>query len=372
MSKLMSQIFFSPITQVISNRSPGTILVGAPGGGKTFAMLSLAAASLEQGARIFALDAKNDMQSLKNVYPNIKITDVNKIAPGSLDPFLVFPNVDTTVILTIVEMLCGNLSSEQKLAVTPIIGDFIKRARLTGKTSFRDFAEYLYQNQNKYAQAVGNQLLLHADTKYGPLIFGYPGKISRGMKINNDNRIISIFGMSLPSGSETAKPDEMLSSAVVYIICKMMKDILTKKTVNGKKVDRTPTVLFLDECHMLFRSKAIVDIIDEILVLGRSLGVSVCLASQNVTHFKKDIAQLVATKICFNMSKNEATEFFDMFNNTTSTNELDTRECIEIATRLKTGYCFIIDSKERCALMHVTSPYDTGDFTSNPLNKKVR
>lgn len=368
----MSEVFFSPVTQILSNRSPGVLVVGTPGSGKTFSMLSLAAGVLEQGCHMFCLDAKNDMLALKNVFPNIKTTDVNKIAPGSLDPFLVFPDIDNAVILTITEMLCGSLTSEQKLSVTPIVGDFIKRARNSGGTSFRDFAEYLYQNQNKYAQAVGNQLLLHADTKYGPLVFGLPGKVSRGMKLNNDNRIISIFGMSLPSGSEMPKPDEMLSSAVVYIICKMMKDILTKKTVNGRKVDRTPTVLFLDECHMLMRSKAIKDVIDELLVLGRSLGVSICLASQNVTHFDEKIAQLVATKIAFRMSKKEATEFFNMFDNTTSTNELDTMECIEITTRLKTGYCFMIDSKERCALMHVTSPYDTGDFTSNPLNKKVR
>lgn len=367
----MSEIFFSPVTSVLSNRSPGTVVVGQPGSGKTFCMLNIAAGCLEQGCHIFVLDAKNDMLALRNIFPNVRVTDVNHISPGSLDPFLVFQGIDVTVILTIVEILCGDLSSEQKLAITPIIGDFVKRAKI-GTTSFRDFADYLYQSQNVHAQTIGNSLLLHSNTKYGGLIFGEPGKRSRGMRLNNDNRIISIFGMSLPSGSTSAKPDEMLSSAIVYIICKMMKDILTKKSVNGKIVDRTPTVLFLDECHMLMRSQAISDIIDELLVLGRSLGVSVCMASQNVTHFDDKIAQLVSTKITFKMSKKEASEFFEMFDNTTATNELNTAECIENVTRLKTGYCFIIDSKERCALMHVTSPYDTGDLTSNPLLKKQR
>ena len=87
-------------------------------------------------------------------------------------------------------------------------------------------------------------------------------------------------------------------------------------------------------------------------------------------YFNEKIAQLVSTKISFKMSKREASEFFSMFNNTTSENELDVGECIEITTRLKTGYCFFIDSSERCVLMHVTSPYDQGDITSNPLFKK--
>ena len=361
----MAEIFFSPITGVLSNRPPGTLITGVPGSGKTFTMLNIAAGCLEQDASVFILDAKNDMLALKNIFPSIKVTDVNNIAPGSLDPFLVFKDIDTTIILTIVEILCGSLNETQKLAISPIVGDFVNRARLTGGATFREFAEYLYQNQDVSAQAVGNQLLLNANTKYGGLIFGVAGKKSRGITINNDNRIISIFGMSLPSGSELPKPDELLSSAVVYIICRMMKNIMAI----GQN-DKHPKVLFLDECHMLMRSNAIKDIIDELLVLGRSLGVSVVMASQNVTHFDEKIAQLVTTKITMRMSKKEATEFFQLFDNTTSTNELDVQECIEICTRLKTGYGFIIDGKERCALVHVTSPYDTGDLTSNPLLKK--
>lgn len=369
----MSEIFFSPITAVLENKSPGTLITGQPGGGKTFCMVNMAASCIEQGCSIFSLDAKNDMLALKNLFPDIKVTDVNNIAPGSLDPFLVFRDIDAASILTITEILCGGrLPPEQRLAVSPIIADFVNRARLSGRATFRDYAQYLYQHQNPNAQIVGDQLMFNTNVKYGSLIFGEQGKKSRGIKISNENRIISIFGMTLPSDSNNVKPDEMVSSAVVYIVCKMMKEILTRKKKDGKTVDKRPTVLFLDECHMLMRSDAIKDIIDEILVLGRSLGVAVVMASQNVTHFDDKIAQLVSSKFTFKMSKKEATEFFNMFNNTTAENELDVAECIEITTRLKTGFCFFIDSSERCALIHIVSPYDTGDITSNPLFKKQR
>lgn len=380
----MSEIMFSPVTQLLCNNPPGVLVTGRPGGGKTYALLNMAAECIDMGCSIFCLDAKNDMLALKNISPSIQITDVNKISPGSLDPFLIFDDIDSSIIITIIEILCGNLDSNQKLAITPVIGDFVKRVRTTnGSVSFRDFADYLYSNQNVYAQAIGNQLLLNANTKYGPLLFGMPGRKSKGIKLGMENRIISVFGMQLPSGSEIPKPDELVSAAVVYIICKMMKDILTRnskqtsgnKLALGKKEDkssRRPTVIFLDECHMLMRSKAVKDIIDEILVLGRSLNTAIVLASQNVTHFDEKIAQHIATKITFAMSKREAQEFFSLFDNTSSDNMLDTQECIETTTILKTGYCYFIDRKERCVLLHVESPYDNGDLTSNPLFKKER
>lgn len=363
---MADNVYFSPITAGLENRAIGTIIAASPGAGKTFLMVNMASLALEQGARVFCLDAKNDMLALKNIHKDIKTTDVNNIAPGSLDPFLVFDDIETTTLQTIVEILCGELDSKQKLAVTPIIKDFVNHAQ-NSKTTFREFANYLYQNQNEQAQMIGNQLLVHADTEYGKLIFGKEGTLSRGLKFKDENRIISILGMPLPSGSEMPKPNEMVSAAIVWIICTMLTKILTRRQT------RRPTVVFFDECHMLFRSKAIKDIIDQLLVLGRSLNVSVCMASQNVTHWDKAIAQHVSTKFCLKMSKDEAREFFTLFNNTTSENELDTKTCVEIATRLKVGYGFMIDKKARCALIHVKSLYASNDdITSNPLFKKER
>ena len=367
----MTEFMFSPITSIHSNLPPGTLITGVPGGGKSFCMVNMAANCLEEACRVLCLDAKNDMLALKNIHPEVKVTDVNNINPGALDPFLVFPDIDAITILSIVETICGGIDETTSTAITPIIKDFVTRAKLTKDANFRDFANYLYQNQNIHAQSIGNQLLLNADSKYGPLLFGELGRAQRGFRLKQESRIISIFGMALPQDEERAKPDERLNAAVVYIICKMMKNTMTEKSVNGKIVDKTPTVLFLDECHMLMRSQAIKDVIDELLVLGRSLGVAIVLASQNVTHFDKKVAQLVSTKISFKMSKQEAEEFFEMFNNTISGQELNVQNSIEIVTRLNVGYCFIIDSKERCATVHITSNYGN-DITSNPLFKKNR
>lgn len=363
----MAEFLFSPVTAIHSNKPPGTLITGVPGSGKSFCMTNLASNCLEEGCKTLCLDAKNDMLTLKNIYPDVKITDVNNINPGALDPFLVFENVDAITILSVVEIICGGLDQATTTAITPIIKDFVTRAKMTKNANFRDFANYLYQNKSIQAQSIGNQLLLNADSKYGPLLFGEMGRAQRVFRLKKENRIISIFGMALPLDEEHAKPDERLNSAVIYIICRMMQNTLK----NSNKNDKKPTVLFLDECHMLMRSQAIKDVIEEILVLGRSLGVAICMASQNVTHFDKKVAQLVSTKISFKMSKQEAEEFFELFNNTTSGQELNIRNSIEIITRLKTGFAFCIDSCERCGIIHITSNYGD-DITSNPLFKKKR
>lgn len=381
----MTDVFWSPITAITSknmssSKSPGTIVVGQPGSGKSFTLINIAANSLEQGCNVFALDAKDDLLVLKRIFPNMKTTDVNKISAGALDPFAVFDDVEPQVITTVIEIICGKLDSMQKLAITPIISDFITKHKASGigqRVTFRDFADYLYQNENDSARAIGNQLLLAGDSTYGKLLFAEPGTVAKTFSMSKESRIISILGMNMPLSEAEPKPDEAINLAIIYIICKMIKDLLTrskksKPSLFGKKqeVDKTPTVLILDEAHILMKSQAISSVIDELLVLGRSLGIAVVLASQNVTHFPTTMSQHLSTKICFKMSKSEAEEFFDMFNNSSSTKSLDVADVIETVTRLNVGYCVMIDSSERCGLVHVTSNYDTGDITSNPLFKK--
>lgn len=365
----MAEVFFSPITSVHENKSPGCVLCGRPGGGKSFCMVNMAANALDSGCNVFILDAKNDTLPLKNLFPSIKVTDVNNIAKGALDPFLVFEDVDATMIITIVEMLCGSLDNSQKLAITPIISDFVTRVRLNNdpeRDNFRSFAEYLFAKDNEAARAVGNQLLLNADSKYGPLLFGEQGKVSRGLKLTNESRIISILGMQLPSGSSIPKPDELVNAAIIYIICRMIKNILTR----NKEASKTPTVFMLDECHMLMRSVAIEDIIDEFLVLGRSLNVAVVMASQNVTHFRRDMAQQISSKFAFQLSVQEAQEFMNLFGLASKDRQVDIENSVNIISKLQTGYCFVIDSNGRASVIHIDSNYDKNMLSSNPLEKK--
>lgn len=365
----MSEIFFSPTTAVFNNSAPGTCIAGSPGKGKSFCMVNLAGNALEASQRIICLDAKNDMLPLKNINPNIEIIDVNNIKPGVLDPFYVLDEIDTTIILTICDIIVGGMSETQRLAVAPIIKDFLNMSKSDSAVTFKKFADYLFANPKEEAQVIGNALLLNDSTKYGKLIFGDGNIKHRGKKLNigNKNAVISILGMELPR-NENPKADECLNAAVVYILCSLIKTTL--EVNSATKNTKIPTILFFDECHVLMQSQQITELIDKILVLGRSLNVAVVLATQNVTHFPESITNLISTKICFGVSKAEASEFLYRFDTTTGNlNEINTSEVSGLISQLKTGYAFVIDEKGSAAFVHIRSVYDLSDINSNPLAK---
>ena len=82
----VSTVKWSPTTAQMKNNAPGTIVVGAPGSGKTFFLRNIAANCLGMGQRIIAIDPKNDFNNLKNVNRDIEIIDIEHIRPGALNP----------------------------------------------------------------------------------------------------------------------------------------------------------------------------------------------------------------------------------------------------------------------------------------------
>lgn len=358
----MSTISFSLVTPILENRPPGCVIVGVPGSGKSYFMLNLAVNSLMCGCRIFCLDAKNDMMDLREVYPDIEITDINQVEPGSLNPFAVLPDIDTNTVMSIISILCGNLSDEKMIAVQPIVQDFIIRNRNNkGGQSFAALADYLYASSNKEAQSIGSAIKINEDSAYGPLLLKPTHK---KFEMDNESRIISLLGMPMPSDTNLKSEltnEERFSSAIIYIICKMLNNIL-------KQDSSIPSVFMVDESHILFKSSAMHGIVEDFLVLGRSLNVATVLASQNISHFDEGLAQLVSNKFAFRLSKIEAERFVELFDNSSSEDNIERDAIVNTITNLKTGNCFFIDRKHRSGFIHIES--NLGDVTSNPLLKK--
>ena len=124
----------------------------------------------------------------------------------------------------------------------------------------------------------------------------------------------------------------------------------------------------MDEAHIALKNPSFSSIIDEFLVLGRSLNVPTVLATQNPTHVPIGISQLVANKFCFKSSTVEAKAFLDMFFNKDSEKMADFESIIYQIGQFESGSCFYIDSENRSGIFKVTSLL--GDITSNPLTKK--
>lgn len=374
----MSTIKWSPTTAQMVNNAPGTIVVGSPGSGKTFALLNISANCLGMGQRVIAIDPKNDFDKLYNVNPNINIIDINKIRPGALNPFEFLKKidakgnitfVDTATIMTIIELMCGKLDKNIIIDITPIVTDFVTKSKNSGEyIDMQDIADYLYANQKESAQQVGTMLKMFEDNKYGKLLFTRESNVKPLTLSARDSMVISLHGLSLPE--YTKKPEdydanERFTSTILYIITSKLLDILSGD-------NKIPTTLICDEAHLLFGNKEMASIIDRFLVLGRSLNVATVLASQGISHFPDGIANYITTKFMFKSSLEEAQLFLDKFDTSKidPTNAIDVDSIVSSVTQFQTGTCFMIDRLGRNGIIKIKSIYDVKLLTSNPFDKK--
>lgn len=355
-----------------------TIVVGSPGSGKTFALLNIAANCLGMGQRVIAIDPKNDFDKLYNVNPSINIIDINKIRPGALNPFEFLKKIDekgkvkfidTATLMTIIEIMCGKLDRNTIIGITPIVTDFVTKAKTTGDYyDMQDVADYLYANQNESAQTVGTMLKMFEDNKYGKLLFTRETNVKPLVLSSTDSMVISLHGLSLPDYSkkpEDYDANERFTSAILYIITTKLLDILSGD-------NKVPTTLICDEAHLLFGNKEMGAIIDRFLILGRSLNVATVLASQGISHFPKGIANYITTKFMFKSSMEEAQLFLDAFDTSkiNPSSAIDVDSIVSSAINFPTGTCFMIDRLNRNGIIRIKSIYDVNLLTSNPFAKK--
>ena len=359
------------------NNSPGTIIVGAPGSGKTFAMLNFAANCLGLGQRVIVLDPKDDFPKLYNVNPNIEIVDVNKIRPGALNPFEFLKRVrpdgiveplDSATLKTIIELLCGKFDPKTNTEITPIIMDFVTRARTNNYTDLTDVAEYLYSRDLASAQAIGTTLKMFYDNKYGKLLFTKETNVKPLVLSDTSSLVISLFGLELPKYGKTPdqyNDNEKFCSAIVYILTRKLRDILSSKSI-------IPTTFICDEAQVLFANEEMAGVIDSFLRLGRSLNVATILASQGIASFPDGIANYITTKFMFKSAMEDAQLFLSKFDTSkiSPANAIDVNSIVAAATTFPSGTCFMIDRLNRNGIIRIKSIYDVSLLTSNPFAQK--
>ena len=375
----MSTVKWSPTTAALANASPGTIVCGSPGSGKTFFLINVAANCMGIGQRVIAIDPKNDFNKLYNVNKNIKIIDISNISPGALNPFTFLAktnketgeeeSIDTATLMSIIELLCGKLSSDVTTAITPIVTDFVTKSRNSDDyVDMQDVADYLFANKSEQAQLVGTLLKMYEDNQHGKLLFTREQNVEPLRFNNTDNMVITLHGLALPDYNKSIDdydPNERLTSCIIYIIARKLMDILSSDV-------EVPTTLFCDEAHLLFVNREMSTIIDRFLRLGRSLNVATVLASQGISNFPEGISNYITTKFLFRSSIDEATDFLNRFDTSKldASNAIDINSVIAAITKFPTGICYMIDRAGRNGVIRIVSIYDKDLITSNPFAKK--
>lgn len=374
----MSTVKWSPTTAQMMNNAPGTVVCGSPGSGKTFFLLNMAANCLGIGQRVIAIDPKNDFDKLYNVNPAIDIVDVNNIRPGALNPFEFLKKidgdgtvtyVDTPTLMTIIELLTGKLDQKTKIAITPIVKDYVTKSKNGNEyVDMQSLTDYLYSRDSEQAQAVGTTLKMYDDSQYGRLLFTREENVKPLVLSKTSSMVISLHGMNLPDYSkkpEDYDANEKFTSAILYIICKKLYDILSDSNI-------IPTTLVCDEAHLLFCNKEMSALIDKFLVIGRSLNVATVLASQGISHFPDSTANYLTSKFLFKSAIDDAMEFISRFDTSKlgdTSSGIDVNSIVSAVTNFPTGVCFMIDRLNRNGIIRIVSNYDIKLLTSNPFEK---
>lgn len=365
----MSTVTFSPFTNILENGTNTTLIAGSPGSGKTYFLLTIIANALMMNQKVFVIDPKNDVAMLQEYFPEVDVIDVNDIRDGSLDPFSVLPEIDELELLSIIEMIAGDITPKQRNAASPVIQDFIRAHRLkTSKVSMKQIADAFYAHSNEELQELGTRMNGAAGTKYGKLIFGqdivgydqYGNEIyGDKFKMTDSSKIISLLGMNLPDSTSNRKisPEQSFNSSIVYIISKMVRNIMEQ----SKELN----LFVMDEAHIAFGSDQFRKLIDDLMVLGRSLGIAVVLASQSVSHYDSGIGQFLCARFLFKSSNEDTKLFLKKFGNTEGHSTIDVENVVAEVMKFERGDAFFIDRKYRDGFFKVVSPMSK--ITSNPL-----
>lgn len=369
----MSTVTFSPSTSIFEDGTNTTLVVGSPGSGKTYFLLTVAANELIMQKKVFALDFKKDLQDIKQYFPSVNIVDINDVHEGALNPFNVLEDIDTLEIISIIDMMVGGIDESQRNYATPIVQDAINAfKRKTSRVTMFSIAEQFYQHPQESLQQLGAKMMAARETKYGKLILGdniigqdeYGNEIyGEPFSMRDESTIISLFGMELPdSNTKRLTASQSFNSSIVYIVTKIVKDLMVKSSY--------PTLFIMDEAHIAFGTQQFSDLVDQLMVLGRSLNIAVILASQSVSHYDAGIGQYLSAKFLFKSSSEDAREFLKKFGNTDGNTTIDVEDVVEEVMNFEKGDSFFIDRKNRDGFFHVISPLK--DITSNPLFKKMK
>jgi len=372
----MSTINWLPTTAMLCDDAPGTVVVGSPGSGKTYALMNFAANCLGMRQRVIAIDPKNDFNRLYNVNPNIELIDLRNAAEGALNPFEFLKQtnpdgsikyVDSATIMTIIEILVGKdkMDGVTYTKITPIIQDFCKEVRLNESyVDLGDVATYLMGRDNQYAQSIATMMNLYDDNEFYKLLCA--GRDAKPLKLpETASMVITLFGLPMPDESKDPADydaNERLTSVILYIVTSKLYEILTKE-------HRVPCTLFCDEAHLMFSNPQMAGVIDQFLRLGRSLNTATVLASQGISHFPDGIANYITSKFMFKSSGEEANLFLEKFVDRETSYGLELDSIVSSVTHLPKGCCFFMDRKGRNGIIRIVSIYDPEKLTSNPFAK---
>ena len=374
-------VFFDSHFPIINNKPPGILVTGSPGSGKTWLLLLLCSHASLMGKTNVIMDPKGDFIALKKleregILENVKVWNLAPQADnkesmiadennGVLDPITFFDNPDENVALAksvITSLVGGTLTDIQSNYLVPVLKDVVACPNL----SFNEVVSRLSRNQKEEIRTLGIQLNALSGLGLAKLLFTDRRK-QKAQKVDliHGTTVINLMGLSLPapgSNPKTWTENEKLSMTIMALITNFVTNAMTKDI--SKEVFKMVTI---DEAWSVMASQTGRDLINKVGLLGRSLNVSLLLATQSPKHIEKvegvDISTTISVRFAF---RNDSKE--DNLITVNSMNLPSGEGWEEIGLNLDTGQCLMHDVLKNTGVIQVSVPYEWQSmFDTNPL-----
>lgn len=360
-------VFYDGHTPIYNNRPPGVLITGAPGAGKTFFALTLAAISTLLGKTTIVLDPKGDFIALHNIRDDIgKVNLLNlgasgaKSKAGLLDPFNMAedPSDKLTLVLSVIDLFTGGLTDHQFTVLAPIVKDVIELP----VPSLQKVVEHLRNSQQDEARNLGTKLDIISRMASAKLCFSPGNRKRKAISIDSGLTVVTLVGMELPADAQEAKSTQKgrLASGILYLVT----DFIRRVMYNDKS--GVPKTLIIDEAWSILSSEQGATVIKAVALLGRSKQLSLTLVTQNTSHLENiDIDSTITTRFAFRTAQKEASDIVKAM-------DLPLEQGFEsLLTGLNNGECLMQDFRGRCSKVQISTWKQNWarEFNTNPYDK---
>lgn len=291
-------VFFDTNYAAYINKPPNTLITGAPGRGKTFLGMLLAAQNSIMNKVGVILDPKGDFRKLMALYNNDIINKVNiwdiSVKPdertgklsldrdtiGMLDPTCFTFNHDYNAQLTldvIKDLMGKSLTDAQINIISNLIRDLCKAPA----PNMKRLINKLERHEREDVRSVATILDLMFASPIAQILV-YDRQIQKKvLNIKDGITVINMSGLTFPDPSkelDKCSSEEKISLVIVSLLNRLIRDIMFSMPFN------IPKFLMIDEAWSVVSLPSSRGLIEEVLLKGRSKNMACILLTQATSH----------------------------------------------------------------------------------------
>lgn len=284
-SRVEEPVFLSIHSAIAQNNPPGCVITGAPGGGKTFAGLTITYHMALQNIWTILIDPKGDALKMVNL-PGLKgraqVLDLKRGFDGILDPFTMSPDPALQKLLA-VEVVSLFMGGKLQDNAQSALMEMIHLVANEKTPSLYRVVDMLLESSDPGAKALGGTLRLIRELPFARLCFAAnPNPDQKPLNPETGLTIISLKSLDLPATSDTTSytTSQWLAIGIMYLLASY-----TEELMNGVN-QKHPKAVVIDEAWSITSTAQGRNMIQRLARMGRSLNTAILCISQNAGDFQ--------------------------------------------------------------------------------------